>query len=73
MSNNFRKKIINSTEILKNMSRLKQGRRIPTSIALDESTLADLRLLAEEYSVPYQVLMRTLIVNRISLLKESNS
>jgi len=72
MSNKFKKKILDSTEILKNMSRLKEGRRIPTSIALDENTINDLKNLANEYGVPYQVLMRTLLVNSLSLIKEAN-
>jgi predicted DNA binding CopG/RHH family protein len=72
MSNKLKKKILDSTEILKNMSRLKEGRRIPTSIALDENTINDLKKLASEYGVPYQVLMRTLLVNSISLLKENH-
>lgn len=34
----------------------------PTSVALDEETIAQLKELAEERGIPYQVLMRSYIL-----------
>ena len=56
-------------EIIEGMSRLKGARRKPTSIALEEEAIKELKALAEERGVPYQVLMRLLIADGIRRLK----
>ena len=51
------------------MRRLKGARRKPTSIALEEDLLAELKEVADKKGVPYQVLMRLLITDGLKRLK----
>ena len=39
------------------------GRRKPTSIALDEGTIRKLKAVAKKMKIPYQVLMRVFIMD----------
>lgn len=57
-----------SKEILAGLSRLKGARRKPTSIALEEDMLRELKEVAAEKGIPYQVLMRLLISNGLKKL-----
>jgi hypothetical protein len=50
-------------KILEAAKRLKKGRKLPTSIALEEKTIKQLKSLAQGRDVPYQVLMRMFIVD----------
>ncbi len=59
----------NPEEIIAGMSRLKGTRRKATSIALEEELLDDLKSLAHQRGIPYQVLMRLLISDGIRRLK----
>ena len=59
-----------SKEIIEGMSRLKGARRKPTSIALEEELLKELKAIASKRGVPYQVLMRLLIAEGVKRLKE---
>ena len=56
-------------QIIEGMSRLKGSRRKPTSVALKEDLLEELKSLASKRGVPYQVLMRLLIAEGIKRLK----
>ena len=56
-------------EIIAGMSRLKGARRKPTSIALEDEMIQELKSLANRQGVPYQVLMRLLIAEGIRRLK----
>ena len=58
-------------EIIAGMSRLKGTRRRPTSVALEEDLIKELKALASEKGVPYQVLMRLLIADGIKRLKRA--
>lgn len=60
-----------SKEIIEGMSRLKGARRKPTSIALEEELLKELKAIASKYGVPYQVLMRLLIAEGVKRLKDA--
>lgn len=60
-----------SKEIIAGMSRLKEARRKPTSIALEEELLKELKEIAGKRGVPYQVLMRLLITDGVKRLKAS--
>ena len=60
-----------SKEIIAGMSRLKGARRKPTSIALEEALLKELKAVAGKKGVPYQVLMRLLITDGLKRLKAS--
>jgi predicted DNA binding CopG/RHH family protein len=57
-------------EIIEGMSRLKGARRKPTSVALEDELLKELKGLAQKQGVPYQVLMRLLIADGVKRLKE---
>jgi predicted DNA binding CopG/RHH family protein len=48
--------------ILAAARRLKKGRKLPTSVALEEETIQELKSLAEWRGVPYQILMRMFIL-----------
>lgn len=56
-------------EIIAGMSRLKGSRRKPTSIALEDEVIKELKSLAHDRGVPYQVLMRLMIADGIKRLK----
>lgn len=43
--------------------RLKKRRKLPTSVALEEKTIKELKELAEWRGVPYQILMRMFILD----------
>ncbi len=58
-------------EIIEGMSRLKGARRKPTSVALEDELLKELKDLAQERGVPYQVLMRLLIADGVKRLKDA--
>jgi predicted DNA binding CopG/RHH family protein len=58
-------------EIIAGMSRLKGARRKPTSIALEEDLIRELKALAASRGVPYQVLMRLLISDGLKRLKRA--
>lgn len=50
-------------KILAAAKRLKKQRKLPTSVALEEETIKELKTLAEWRGVPYQVLMRMFILD----------
>lgn len=50
---------------------LKSKRKKPTSIALDEETIEELKKLAEQKGIPYQVLMRSFIIEGIKRAKKA--
>ena len=39
------------------------GRKVPTSVALDPELVAQIKAVAEEKGVPYQVLLRMFIID----------
>lgn len=51
------------SKILAAAKRLKKKRKLPTSVALEEETVRQLKSLAEWRGVPYQVLMRMFIID----------
>lgn len=55
--------------IIAGMRRLQGARRKPTSIALEEDLLKELKEVAHKKGVPYQVLMRLLIADGLKRLK----
>ncbi len=55
--------------IIAGMSRLKGSRRKPTSVALEEELLEELKAFADKRGVPYQVLMRLLIADGLKRLQ----
>lgn len=60
-----------TADILEEMSRLKGARRKPTSVALDEKMIRDLKAMAIKKSIPYQILMRLLIADGLRRMKKA--
>ncbi len=52
--------------------RLKAARKQPTSVALSADVILQLKHEAQERGLPYQVLMRMLIVDGLKRLKEAS-
>ncbi len=48
--------------LLEAAKRLKKKRKLPTSVALEEDTIRELKELADWRGVPYQILMRMFIL-----------
>jgi predicted DNA binding CopG/RHH family protein len=51
--------------------KLLKTKKKPTSIALEEETIEELKSLAEQKGIPYQVLMRSFILEGIKRLKKA--
>lgn len=60
---------LDEKNILKSMKRLKGSRKHPTSVALEESTIEELKDMASKKGVPYQVLMRMFIMEGLRRMK----
>lgn len=58
------------SKILQAMKRAK-GKRKPTSVALEQETIDELKRLGKKLGVPYQVLVRALILDGIEKLKNA--
>lgn len=54
-------------EAMKKSSKKKK----PTSVALDEKTIKDLKTIASKLEVPYQVLMRMFILEGLKKMKDA--
>ena len=53
------------------MKRFKNARKRPTSVALDDSTIDELKQVAEKQGIPYQVLIRVFILDGLDRLKKA--
>ena len=62
---------LDAEKILAAMKRYKNSPKKPTSVALDESTIQELKRLAEKNGIPYQVLIRVFILDGMERLKKS--
>lgn len=60
-----------TSDILAEMARLKGARRRPTSVALDEKMIRELKDMAHKKSIPYQILMRLLIADGLRRMKKA--
>jgi len=49
----------------------KQSKKFPTSISLPENVVIELKAIAQKKGLPYQTLMRMLIIEGLDKLKES--
>ncbi len=56
-------------KLLKAMKKA-NSRRKPTSVALEEKTIRELKKLADKKNVPYQVLMRIFIIDGLNKMKK---
>jgi predicted DNA binding CopG/RHH family protein len=62
---------IDSKKILAAMRRYKASPKKPTSVALDETTINELKAVAEIQGIPYQVLIRVFILDGLDRLKKA--
>lgn len=62
---------LDSKKILAAMKRFKESPKKPTSVALNETTIRELKVLAEMQGIPYQVLIRVFILEGLERLKKS--
>ena len=62
---------IDSKKILAAMKRFKDSKKKPTSVALDETTIQSLKIVAEKQGIPYQVLIRVFILDGLGRLKKA--
>lgn len=62
---------LDSKKILAAMKRFKDSRKKPTSVALDETTIHELKAVAEKQGIPYQVLIRVFILDGLDRLKRT--
>ena len=62
---------IDAEKILNAMKRYKNSPKVPTSIALDETTIMELKEVALSQGIPYQVLTRVFILDGLSRLKKA--
>lgn len=62
---------LDSKKILAAMKRFKESPKKPTSVALDETTIQELKAIAETQGIPYQVLIRVFILDGLDRLKKS--
>ena len=58
-------------KILAAMRRYKDAKKKPTSVALDEKTIQELKKVAERQGIPYQVLIRVFILDGLSRVKKA--
>ncbi|HXH74351.1 MAG TPA: hypothetical protein VNJ08_05270 [Bacteriovoracaceae bacterium] len=63
--------VLDSKKILAAMKRYKESPKKPTSVALDETTIQELRAVAELQGIPYQVLIRVFILDGLDRLKKA--
>lgn len=63
---------IEADKILAAMKRYKKARKKPTSVALDDNTIKELRFIADKQGIPYQVLIRVFILDGIERLKNAS-
>jgi hypothetical protein len=63
---------LDSKKILAAMKRFKESPKKPTSVALDETTIQELKAIAEVQGIPYQVLIRVFILDGLERLKKAS-
>jgi predicted DNA binding CopG/RHH family protein len=63
---------LDAKKILAAMKRYKDSRKKPTSVALDETTIRELKSVAIKQGIPYQVLIRVFILDGLERLKKAS-
>jgi predicted DNA binding CopG/RHH family protein len=63
--------VLEADKILAAMRRYKDSRKKPTSVALDETTIQELKKLAAKQGIPYQVLIRVFILDGLERTKKA--
>ena len=63
---------LDAEKILTAMKRYKDSPKKPTSVALDENTIDELKTAADKQGIPYQVLIRVFILDGLKRLKKAS-
>lgn len=63
--------VLDAERILSAMKRDKHAKWRPTSVALEERTIRQLKVVAKEHDIPYQGLMRILITYGLEAMKKA--
>lgn len=63
---------LDAKKILAALKRHKEAPKKPTSVALDETTIRELKAQAEKQGIPYQVLIRVFILDGLERLKKAS-
>ncbi len=63
---------LDSKKIVAAMKRFKDSPKKPTSVALDETTIQELKAVAEKQGIPYQVLIRVFILDGLDRIKKAS-
>lgn len=67
---NYEKVEIDSKAVKSAYDKRKKLKKFPTSINLEEDTVAELKAIAQKKGVPYQTLMRMMIVEGLEKLRK---
>lgn len=67
----YKKIEIDTKAIKREYDKRKKAKKFPTSISLPEDIVAELKAIAQKKGIPYQTLMRMLIVEGVEKLKKS--
>ncbi|MGK5089098.1 hypothetical protein WDW86_16195 [Bdellovibrionota bacterium FG-2] len=62
---------LDAEKILAAMKRYSQAPKKPTSVALDAATIRELKDVAVQQSIPYQVLIRVFVLDGLDRLKKA--
>lgn len=62
---------VDEKKLMEIAKRLKKGKKFPTSVALEESTVKELKTIASKKGVPYQILMRMFILEGLAKIKRT--
>jgi len=62
---------LDEKKILAAMRRYKNSPKKPTSIALDEKTIQELKTIADKHGIQYQVLIRVFILDGLERIKRA--
>ncbi len=62
---------LEADKILAAMKRFKDSKKKPTSVALDETTIRELKAIAAKQGIPYQVLIRVFILDGLARVKKA--
>ena len=65
----YKKIEIDTKAIKREYDKRKKAKKFPTSISLPEDIVAELKAIAQKKGIPYQTLMRMLIVEGVEKLK----
>ncbi len=67
----YKKVEFDTKQVKRAYDKRKKAKKFPTSVSLPEELVAELKDIAQKKGIPYQTLMRMLIVEGVEKLKKS--